>query len=193
VHDPEPRDHPGRLLAARQRPGARHQRVDGVLAAEEEHRREESKGTEEPAYGISGWEAVGDDGAECGEAHRYDGVLGPLREDGHTWARLPAQDQQEQPAGREGQGEGAHVPRQPDGLARALATAFATAFATPIQPRPLPSLSPFAGPHVGPHVTNSPRAAHPSKTTVFVGNRPGLVSDGFSYPGRADPSLPVLR
>jgi hypothetical protein len=88
VHDPQPGDDPREQLATWQRPGARQQRVGGVLAAEQEGSPDEAKGAEEPADGVSWREAGGDDSPERREAHRDHGILDLLLEEGDAWQRF---------------------------------------------------------------------------------------------------------
>jgi len=119
MHDPKPGGDPGYLLPARQRSRMGLQRVGGVLSAEQEHRPDQANGAEEPADGVFGREAGGDDGAQRREAHSHQGVLGPLLENRRAGERYSAQGQEEQSQRREGQGDGAHVPGEPGGPAGA--------------------------------------------------------------------------
>jgi hypothetical protein len=100
VHDPEPSDDPGSGLAARQRPRPRHQRVGGVLAAEQEHRGDQAQSAKEPADRVAGGETVGDHRSHRREADRDHGVLDPLLEDGDAEVN-PVQGEKEQPRPRE--------------------------------------------------------------------------------------------
>src|SRR3712207_297633 len=101
VRDPEPGVDPGHHLTARQRPGARKQRVVGVLAAEQEHPREEAYGAEEPADVVLGGEPGGEHGADRREAYRYHDFFDGLLEGRHPGERFSAQHQEEESDRRE--------------------------------------------------------------------------------------------
>ena len=124
MHDPKPGGDPGYLLAARQRSRTRLQRVGGVLSAKQEHRPYQPYGAEEPADGVLGREAGGDDGPERREAHTHNGVLGPLLENGCAGERYSAPNQKQQSMRREEQGKRAHVPGEPGSLAGAHPGSF---------------------------------------------------------------------
>ena len=90
-------------------PWPRHKRVGGVLAAEQEHPREETDGAEEPADVVVGREAGRYHGSDRREAYRYHDLLDALLEDGDA-GMPPAQRQHEEAERRERQGYGAHGP-----------------------------------------------------------------------------------